>query len=380
MINAIVGRPRAGKSYESVIYHILPSAKEGRKVVTNIPVNLEKVAQFYGKETADNIEIVITNFSDYGMVRPFSQPDDFLKHDWKNEQGQGCLFVVDEAHLCIGTDAKKPILEYLSLHGHYGHDIIIVTQSPKKLHRDLKDMIEVCWRCVKKSVYGDDEHYIKKTYHGVSTRNSDYIHEEEREYQKQYFGFYKSHTQSASAVQEAASKDIKASLFPKKKLAIAMVVVGVLMSLYLGKRVISPASDVQKSQVAETKPTESKLIEKPSVAPQPKAKQATFKATQSNKSNDAAHPFYKVSLHIDGIAEYTLKRYLVKEVYFMASQNGQPVFGLSSKDLLLAGYSVAIYGDCLVILSYENYEDWITCDSPRQEMAAADPTSDDAGA
>ena len=50
MINSVVGRPRAGKSYESVIYHILPSAKEGRKVVTNIPVNLEKVSQYYGQD------------------------------------------------------------------------------------------------------------------------------------------------------------------------------------------------------------------------------------------------------------------------------------------------------------------------------------------
>nr|MBF4348645.1 assembly protein [Vibrio anguillarum] len=40
MIYAIVGRPRSGKSYESVVYHIIPAIKAGRKVVTNVSLNI----------------------------------------------------------------------------------------------------------------------------------------------------------------------------------------------------------------------------------------------------------------------------------------------------------------------------------------------------
>ncbi len=382
MINAIVGRPRAGKSYESVIFHILPSAKEGRKVVTNIPVNLEKVAQYYGQETADNILIVEANFNQYGRVRPFSIPTDFTQYTWKNEQGQGVLFVIDEAHLSLGQDAKTPVLEYLSLHGHYGHDIIIVTQSPKKLHRDLKDMIEVCWRCVKKSAFGDNEHYIKKTYHGVTTRNEDYIHEEEREYKKQYFGFYQSHTQSSQPVNEATSKDVTASIFPRKKLIIVMLIFGVGMAIFTGKKMISPS----KAAEVESEPvkTASATVPASSVPSQTVVKAETMplptddiKRTDTRKKETQNfHPFYKVSLHIDSVAEFTLDRYLVKEVYFVAAQNGQSMFTISTRDLRLAGYDVSVYGDCAVLVTYGNYEDWLTCDSPRVETGASTPMSD----
>ena len=383
MINSVVGRPRAGKSYESVIYHILPSAKEGRKVVTNIPVNLEKVSQYYGQDTADNILVVDAEFSSYGKVRPFSVPQDFTKYTWKNEKGQGVLFVVDEAHLSLGQDAKQPVLEYLSLHGHYGHDIIVVTQSPKKLHRDLKDMIEVCWRCVKKSVYGDDKHYIKKTYHGVVTRNEDFIHEEEREYQSQYFGFYKSHTQSSSAVDEAASKDISARVFPRKKLIIAMLVIGFAMAIYAGKRMISPANASESAPKADVVKVVTESVSVPSsnesyseeiYSPSKKIKRTDTRKKESQNF----HPFYKVTLHIDGMAEFTLDKYLVKEVYFVAAQNGQSMFTISTRDLRLAGYDVAVYGDCAVLVSYGDYEDWLTCDSPRVDTAVSPVTESEA--
>ncbi|ACJ29307.1 Zonular occludens toxin [Phage Swp3] len=374
MINGIFGRPRAGKSYESVVYHIIPAAKDGRKVVTNIPVNKEKIAQYYGQEAADNITVIEAKFNQYGMIRPFSVPEDFTKHDWKAENGQGVLFVVDEAHLSIGRDAKIEVLEYLSMHGHYGHDIIILTQNARKLHKDLKDMIEVCWRCIKKSVFGDDTHYIKKTYHGVSGRNADFVHEEEREYKKQYFQFYQSHTQSSSPVDEAKTKDIKADLIPHKKLSIALIIIGVLFVLYTGKKLLVPDSlGIDDSEVVEVEASQ-KSSETGSTAVN---QQVVTSGVPSNvqplkpqKSVDNKHPFYKVSLHIDSVAEFTLKQYLVKEVYFVAAQNGQSMFTISTRDLRLAGYDVQVFGDCAVLITYDDYEDWLTCDSPQVSLAA----------
>ncbi|QYJ87849.1 zonular occludens toxin [Shewanella mesophila] len=374
MINGIFGRPRAGKSYESVVYHIIPAAKDGRKVVTNIPVNKEKIAQFYSQDVADNITVVEANFNQYGMVRPFSVPSDFTRYDWKAENGQGVLFVVDEAHLSIGRDAKKEVLEYLSMHGHYGHDIIILCQSPAKLHKDLKDMVEVCFRCIKKSVFGDDTHYIKKTYHGISGRNSDYIHEEEREYQKQYFQFYQSHTQSSKPVDEAKTKDIKANFIPHRKLSIALIVIGVVFTLYTGKKILIPDSLGLDSSKSVSVPVEVKpSVSSSSVVSNANASPVLPSSKKSSESKK--HPFYKVSLHIDSVAEFTLKRYLVKEVYFVAAQNGQPMFTISTKDLRLAGYDVQVFGDCAVLVTYEDYEDWITCDSPRVALAANLPDS-----
>lgn len=375
MINAITGRPRAGKSYESVIFHILPAACEGRLVVTNIPINKEAVAKFYSQEVADLIIVVKANFTDYGMVRPFAVPDDYTKYDWKNEKGQGPLFVVDEAHLSIGRDAKKEILEYLSLHGHYGHDIIMVTQNPQKLHRDLKDMIEVCHRCIKKSVFGDDTHYIKKTYHGVSGRNEDYVREEEREYKSQYFQFYQSHTQSAIAVDEAKPKDANAVMFPRKKLIIGMLVLAVPMSIYFFGKMISPAAPksvktTETEQLKSSQPANQSQAQVVLPAPVPQAVKSQAEPEIPH------HPFYKVALHVDGIAFYTLKGREYKEAYFVASQNGQSVFTIASADLRMAGYDVAIYGDCLVRLTYNKiYDDWIVCDSPTIAVNTPEPST-----
>ena len=369
MINAIVGRPRSGKSYEAVLFHIIPSAQylspenKGRLVVTNIPINKEAVSKFYNQETADNIIVVQANFTSYGMQRPFSVPEDFTKYDWKNEKNQGPLFVVDEAHLCMGNTAKIEVLEYLSMHGHYGHDIILLTQSHSKLHRDVKQMVEVCWRCIKKSVFGDDTHYIKKTYHGVPQRNEGFVHEEEREYLKQYFQFYQSHTQSSSSVTEATSKDIKANLFPYKKLSIGLILVGILLSGYTIKRVLF-GNSVASPQVKEVLP-----LSLPSNS-EVNIPNSNSNFSQSKPRPERHHPFYKVGLHIDSQAEYTSGKYLIREVYFMASQNGQAMFTIKTSDLRLAGYDVGVYGECLVRIQYQEiYDDWLTCDSPRVSLS-----------
>lgn len=44
MINLLEGVPGSGKSYEAVVYHVLPALKMGRKVITNLPLNLQQFA------------------------------------------------------------------------------------------------------------------------------------------------------------------------------------------------------------------------------------------------------------------------------------------------------------------------------------------------
>ncbi|MFB9215678.1 zonular occludens toxin domain-containing protein, partial [Vibrio sinaloensis] len=56
MIFGLAGRPRSGKSYEAVVYHIIPAVKEGRKVITNIPLNIDKFKKIFG-DKADLIEV-----------------------------------------------------------------------------------------------------------------------------------------------------------------------------------------------------------------------------------------------------------------------------------------------------------------------------------
>lgn len=390
MINGLWGRPRSGKSYEAVRYHIIPALLKrqtykkdneehetiGRMVVTNIPINIEKVRQIYGDEAANLIVIVKTEFNDYGNVRPFSVPDDFTKHGWSNELGQGPLFIIDEAHLSVGRDCKKEVREYYSMHGHYGHDIILLSQDPAKIHKDIKSMVEVSWRCIKKSVYGDNDSYIKKTYHGVASRNADFVHEEERKYDPHYFPFYQSHTQSSVSVDEAIHQDIKGSLMPGKWRFISLIVISLFVTFYFGSKMFSVEPDEPKRTkpvVEEAQKVKRQNVEKVSE----QVKKGSFVRYENGRIvNDKVfddmrgkskeyHPFYKVELFISGWHDASTERMY----FFSAKKDSKEVFSLRLSDLYQAGYDVFVVSDCSIRLRFYDYEDYINCDLSDEQYA-----------
>lgn len=393
MINAIVGRPRSGKSYEAVRYHIIPAILENKRlVVTNIPVNKEYIEKVHGKEYADLIIIVDGEFHEYGQCRPFSEAKHFLEYDeWKNEKGQGAFFVIDETHLCIGRDATKEVLEYLSMHGHYGHDILVLTQNARKLHRDLKDMIEICWRTVKMSAFGNDDQYIKKTHHGVdNTRES--VHTEERSYDPEYFTYYTSHTQSKGSVFEAVAKDVKGQINPTAKWARRLIIFGVIFTVWSVYSAVTGSGTktdsvetktVEKAQVEVEKPkceTEldcfkqlnaavpvdknepEQITPKPAIAAPNEVKTINQLEYEEREARSKKyHPYHKVNLHLDGWQQTKE----TKIIYFAASVNGQKVFRIPHHDLYLAGYDVSFVTECLVEITYFEYSEYITCDVPQ---------------
>ena len=394
MINGLFGRPRSGKSYEAVRYHIIEAVKKGRMVVTNIPVDVERIRLVYGDRAADLIVIVKTNFGDYGSIRPFSKADDFTKYSWRNAEGLGPLFVIDEMHLNCGLQADKGLLEYLSMHGHHGHDVICLTQSPRKLHKDLRDMIEISWRCAKKTAFGENNGYFKKTYHGVSTSNADSIHQEERTYDAEYFPFYKSHTLSKSSVTETVANDIKGQRNPYKKISLVMIVVGALFSTFMFSKIfMKPDKKIESSKVDKVDKVElpsernddsignvqsdvvgSGFSENSIAVSNARKRVGEYDRLKSRA--DDYHPYYKVSLHVSGVSYVVERGVSYKTVYFVASQNGQPMFRIDSGDLAMAGYDVQVLSDCMVSIGYFDYQDFLTCDNPSVGLEAASVSTD----
>jgi zona occludens toxin len=103
MIYGLSGRPGSGKSYEAVVTHIIPALKDGRKVITNIPLNVQWFVDVFGRHMLDLIVVVDGGFHNYGNSRFFSDADDFLQFkDWRNDKNQSVYFVVDECHLVMG--------------------------------------------------------------------------------------------------------------------------------------------------------------------------------------------------------------------------------------------------------------------------------------
>ncbi len=56
MLQLQVGSPGSGKSYEATVYQILPALQSGRKVITNLPINIH-VLRAISPEYASLLEI-----------------------------------------------------------------------------------------------------------------------------------------------------------------------------------------------------------------------------------------------------------------------------------------------------------------------------------
>jgi len=359
MINAIVGRPRSGKSYESVAFHILPAVQSGRKVITNIPLNLDHFAAVYGPECLELIDVRGFDFAAYGSKRPFSTPDEY-SDDWRNEKGQGPLYIVDEAHLCLPKGrTDDDILEWYSMHGHYGVDVLLLTQNLRKVHRDIQDMVELVYYCGKLTVLGLENQYSRKVKAGLK---GEVLNETRRTYKPEYFPFYKSHTQSKDAVSEAVAQDIVPiwKHWTFKGALLMFVLAGSIIFFGTGeKKVDKPVVKPVQKKVTFARNTQ--LVKAKKVDPV-KKKGVDPEVVEADPEPVPLieHPFDKVSLHVAGILRGATRSIAL----FKASQNEQLVFQLTSKNLIEAGYSVNIVTDCLVVLSYGDYSEHVTCNLP----------------
>lgn len=359
MINAIVGRPRSGKSYEAVAFHIIPAVKSGRKVITNIPLNLSHFAAVYGDECLALIDVRAFDFAAYGDLRPFSTVAEYMD-DWRNDKGQGPLYVIDEAHLCLPR-VRTPVAvtEWYSMHGHYGVDIILLTQNIRKVDRDIQDMCELVYYCGKLTALGLEDRYSRKVRGGVS---GEVLNEETRTYNASYFPFYKSHTQSKDAVVEASAQDVKPIWHHWTfKGAALMFSIAVLLACWglFGGDDPEPVPVVQQAPDAKliwedlsSSPGSSNVIGSPVAIEELKPELPASKKP---------HPYSAVELYVAAVIRNSSK----KIALFRAAQNGQEVFQLTASALVDAGYTVEIVSDCLVHLSYNEYQDYITCNLPK---------------
>lgn len=379
MIHGISGKSGGGKSYEAVVSHIIPIiTKDKRKVVTNLPLNVDHFVAIYGEYCRDLIEVVDGEFHNYGSERPFSKVEHFTRHkDWQNEKGQRVYFFIDECHMPMPkVRCDKALVEFISLARHSGFDIMLITQNFRKVNTDIKDNVVNHYRAIKKSMMGQDNKYILKVHDGAVSSNASVVATHERTYEKKYFSFYKSHTDSDSAVDEATSNDIE--IWYKHWSIKASVFFFAFGFFIIGKKVFSddevkkPVKPKQGTEQKNSIPSNSALPRSSApVVPTIKKGGQQIEYEQRIAESKSFHPFYKMQLSVSGSAEYNDNGFRTKVVYFSASQNGQHVFTIKNSDLLMAGYNVQILGDCAVSISYFDYKDYLTCNAPSQSVNIA---------
>lgn len=193
----MLGTPGSGKSYEATSHHVLEALKAGRKVRTNLPLNIEAF-----RELDPSYPALIEKLEPTAEkpIR-FRDLEDWTD-DWRDPVTQyGPLYVVDECQQCLprrGTN--EDVQNWFALHRHYGADVLLMTQSHGKVCKNVVDLVQTCYRLRKAVALGAPKTYVKVVLDGVGGSE---ISRSIRTYRKQFFRLYQSHTKSAAAVQEA---------------------------------------------------------------------------------------------------------------------------------------------------------------------------------
>lgn len=140
------GVPRAGKSYDAVKNHILPTLKKGRRVFARLNgLHHERIAEHLGMPVDEIHRLLV-------LVDTKDVPTTFMctKHP---ETGQWCipdefkdsLVVIDEVHefyVAQRNQLPDAVENFWALLGQNGGDAVIMTQWINRVHQAVRARIE----------------------------------------------------------------------------------------------------------------------------------------------------------------------------------------------------------------------------------------------
>ncbi len=383
VINVLVGSPGGGKSYEAVVYHLLPALISGRMVITNLPVNFDYIVSI--DPQAANLLVIIQ--SDKDNPFPFSQIEDYGSH-WRHpETGSGPLYIIDECHKCIPAGgrvgdrtATQPVREWYAEHRHELADVLLVTQSVAKIHRDITDQIQLQYKVRKNIALGSSGTYTRKVIDGI---RGETVNTTQRTYKKKHFKLYKSHTKSTGSGVEESARDIKPIWMHWSVIGAAACFVFAIYAAVNGWLNPFSASDEIIAKTAQPAvhpaPVSEKIVTRKVVKREPeydhKIPEAVAqldkpakKTLTKSQIDGLTHPLSKLSVHISAHLKATADGHYLYSI--VAAQNGQPVFSTDHHELVAMGYIVTPKSACLLQMTWGDHHQWVTCDSPKISLTS----------
>lgn len=382
MINLLLGAPGGGKSYEAVVYHILKALEQGRKVITNLPLNVEEFRnidpafpslielrdQTKAQRPTEDEEKRASIYPRFRPdipwnSKPFSHLEDY-QDEWKHpESGIGSLFVIDECHMVlprVGT--PRDLEEWYSMHRHQLVDVLLITQSYGKVNRAIIDLVQVCYRVRKNVALGSSTTYIRKVQDGI---RGAVVNEGIRKYKPEYFKLYRSHTLSSQAAIEDMAKDIRPIWFHWSFIGAAILISGAFLFMVFFDWSIFPEPKTtpdKKKVLYQHHPVEAEkmMFDQTIKAPPapPESIPEKHPGDQTLKQSD--EPLSMVQLHIAGFVSSARK-----QLYSLAaSQNGQVVSYYNTDELRRIGYSIEPVSQCYLKIHHGNLTRAVICDAP----------------
>jgi zona occludens toxin len=389
MQNLIVGKSGSGKGYEVCAFHILTALSQGRKVITNMPLIIDKWAAIdptfpaliemrkrampiRGTWEPTREEGAFHLYDDLTQIvfppttaRPFAGVWDYYS-EWRHpESGTGPLFVVDEAQNVI--PCRKTCIdveEWSALHRHFVVDIIFMTQSYGKLSQAIRDNIQMVYRLTKKVAWGQPNRYIRKVQDGI---RGEVLNTTERTYNPSFFGLWRSQTQGGSG-EEFNANDVvplwKHWTFKGAALcsivAVALIAVGFSADKpapppkYQSRPVVhAPASIDKVPQIAE---------QVPDVTPR--------------GAEEKYHPYQGYDLFLSALITGSRADGPYMNGYLTIAQGGQAIRQVSFQDMTQAGYSITYHSPTVVSVEFKGLDiGYVVSALPRVSLAGSSPVN-----
>lgn len=203
-IDAYVGLPGSGKSYGVVEHVILPSIRERRRVVTNIPLVMDRVYQAYPH--ANVLQLQAEQFADPGWVDVI-QPGDVVVLDelWRVWPAGLKANQADERH-------KQLLAEHRHMVDSEGRSmrIVLVTQDLAQVAAWVRALVETTYQTRKLSALGSRKKYLVNIYNGAVTGQrppkSQLLRSIPGRYRPEVYQFYQSATHSKTGMVGDESK------------------------------------------------------------------------------------------------------------------------------------------------------------------------------
>lgn len=141
------GVPRSGKSYDAVKNHILPALTAGRRVYARLNgLNHERIAEYLKLPLERVQELLIHVPTDQVRATFVASPDQDTGQWLIDDKFKNALVVIDEVHEFYIGGTREPlppaIEQFFALHGHYGMDVLTMTQFYKRVHTAIRYRIE----------------------------------------------------------------------------------------------------------------------------------------------------------------------------------------------------------------------------------------------
>lgn len=244
-INAYIGIPGSGKSYEVVKSVILPAFMNGRRIVTNIVgIDKEAITDYVYKLRGNDKDFNPNNLGEIIVVEDKNVlQDNFFpfkgSFDEQTIAKSGDLICLDEVWRIF--DSEKSIKEthksFLAEHRHFTNekgetcDLVVINQSINNIPKFIKDRIETTYRMSKLSALGLTSRYRIDVYTGARIYKSNLINSIQSKYDKDIFKLYKSYDGNNAKEQKIDSRNNYFKSFKFISMIILMIFF-LLVSLY----------------------------------------------------------------------------------------------------------------------------------------------------